>query len=156
MRPLLIVLAGACASVGTSLVVWAGLHASEPAYCEAFEGGLISTNGSERDVNLAVAQLLHEARSPAPEPEQALLASDYRESAEAWFGKEDMFGLATERASRMVREQLGRDGLPMRIEIVRGVEMPTLVFVHHESAEATASLGKRLMHCLAERGVRAR
>lgn len=156
MRSLLIVLAGACVSVGTSLAVWAGLHANEPAYCEAFQGGLISTNGSETAVNLAVAQLLDEARRPAPDPEQALEASAYHESAEAWFSKEDFSGLATERASRLVREQLGRDGLLMRIEVVRGVEMPTLVFVDHESAEATASLGKRLLHCLAVQGVRAR
>lgn len=154
MRPLLIVLAGVCASAGTSLAVWVGIRANPPIYCEPIDSGLVRTNAADHQVNLAVAQLMSDTRRPKEDPEQAMIASGYHESADAWFAKPDCFGTTQERASRLVREQTGRDGLPIRIEVIRSEKMPTLVFVEHESRDVRASLVLRLADELARQGVK--
>lgn len=156
MRALLLVVVVGCASIGTSLTVWAALQTQAPASCQLMQGGLVSTNACERIVNLAVSDLLDGSRLPSADPKLQLDASQYHESTEAWFADADFFGVATERASRLVREQLGRDGRPMRIEVIRGVEMPTLIFICHESETMTAQLGNDLAMRLANYGVRTR
>ncbi|TWU00629.1 hypothetical protein Pla108_15810 [Botrimarina colliarenosi] len=153
MRPLLIVLAGACASIGTSLVVWGALRLNEEPYCEVLNGGLVRTTASEAQVNVAVSHVLESNRSQAPSAEKSYVASNYREAADAWFSRPDVFGQSYERASRLEREQVDSEGSSMRIEVIRGVEMPTLVFMEHATPDGLRSLTQQLANELATMGV---
>ena len=153
LRPMLVVLAGACASVGTSLAVWAGLRATPTAYYEVVQDGLVRTNASEPVVNLAVAAVLKRNRIHDPASEDVLAAANYHEAADAWFSKPDLFGATHERASRLVREQVDRQGQRIRIEVLRGVDMATLIFVEHDDPDAVESLARQVATELAGKGV---
>lgn len=66
MRSLLIVLAGASASLSTSLVVWVVVASEDRPYYEVLNDGLLQTTATENQVNLAVAAVLEAKRAPPP------------------------------------------------------------------------------------------
>lgn len=153
MRPLLIVLAGLCASVTTSLVVYAAVQLEKKPFVEVLQGGLLRTNADEIALNASMSQVMNINRLPGASPEERLEASDYHEHGDVWFSRPDLFGHAQERASRMVREQLDRTGRPIRLEVLRGDDMPTLIFVHHEDRDVANRVARQLASELAECGV---
>lgn len=153
MRPLLIVLAGLCASTATSLVLYAAVQLEKKPYVEVLQGGLVRTDADDITLNASVAHVLDVNRSPAATPEEQLERAEYREHSDAWFTKPDLFGHAQERASRLVRQQLDRSGSPMQIEVLKGDDMPTLVFVHHDDREVANRVARHLALELAENGV---
>lgn len=153
MRPLLIVLAGLCASVTTSLVVYAAIQFEKKPFVEVLQGGLLRTNADEFVLNASLSQVMNINRLPGRSPEERLEASDYHEHGDVWFSRPDLFGHAQERASRMVRQQLDRSGVPMRVEVLKGDQMPTLVFVHHEDRNAANRVARQLAAELSEHGV---
>lgn len=153
MRPLLIVLAGLCASAATSLALYAAIRFEEKPFVEVMQGGLLRTSADDFTLNASVAHVLDVNRSPAATPEEQLERAEYREHSDAWFTKPDLFGHAQERASRLVRQQLDRSGSPMQIEVLKGDDMPTLVFVHHDDREVANRVARHLALELAENGV---
>jgi hypothetical protein len=153
MRPLLIVLAGLCASTATSLVLYAAVQLEKKPYVEVLEGGLVRTDADDITLNASVAHVLGVNRSPAATPEEQLERAEYREHSDAWFTKPDLFGSSQERASRLVRRQLDRAGRPIQIEVLKGEDMPTLVFVHHDDREVANRVARHLALELAENGV---
>ncbi|QDV76412.1 hypothetical protein [Botrimarina mediterranea] len=154
MRPLLIVLAGLCASTATSLAVYAAVQLERKPYVEVLQGGLVRTTAEDFVLSCSVSHVLHVNRSPAATPEEQLEKADYHEHGDVWFSKPDLFGQATERASRMVRRQLDRTGRELQIEVLQGEGMPTLVFVHHDDQEAANRVARHLAIELAENGVK--
>ncbi len=154
MRPLLIVLAGLCASVSTSLVVYAAIQLEKKPFVEVLQGALLRTNAEEMTLNNALTEVMKINRLPGKSLEERLEASDYHEHGDVWFSRPDLFGHAQERASRMVRQQLDRSGRPIRLEVLRGDDMPTLVFVHHEDRDAANRVARQLAAELTESGVR--
>lgn len=156
MRPLLIVLAGACASLGTSLAVFVAIQLDEKPYVEVLKGGLLRTSASEADLNNAVSRVLQVTRRPAKTEEQRLKQSEYCEHADAWFSQPDLFGHSSEEVSRLVRQQIDRQGRPMRIEVLKADDMATLVFIEHEDNEAATRIARQIAGELTESGVQAR
>lgn len=155
MRSLLIVMAGACASVGTSLAVWAAI-ASEPAlYCEIATDGLVRTNLEPMQVNLAVSEVLEATRPASLDPELRLENSEYVEQTTAWFSESSPMGFPVqERACRLVREQNDLGGGRTRIEILHGAEMPSLVFIEHRDDWRCHALAEMLAKQLQARGAK--
>ncbi|MEO0529671.1 MAG: hypothetical protein AAF266_03740 [Planctomycetota bacterium] len=153
MRSLLIVLAGACASLGTSLVALIALRSVDQVYYEVLDDGLVQTTASEHKVNLAVAAVLEARRPGATSTEQQLADSEYYEKAWAYFAQPGTFGQAGERASRLERKQVDRDGVWTQIEVLRGAEMPTLVFVHHDDRSTRNAIAASLGTQLADLGI---
>ncbi|QDT70836.1 hypothetical protein MalM25_37920 [Planctomycetes bacterium MalM25] len=153
MRSLLIVMAGACASVGTSLAVWAAIALEPTVYCEIATGGLVRTNLDPNQVNVAVSEVLEETRPASVDPEERLINSQYSEQATAWFAESSpLGGAAEERASRLVREQNDIGGGRTRIEILHGEEMPSLVFIEHGDDWRQHALAEMLVDRLKTRG----
>jgi hypothetical protein len=106
MRPLLIVLAGLCASAATSLVLYAAVQLEKKPYVEVLQGGLVRTDADDITLNASVAHVLGVNRSPAATP-----------------------------------------------EVLKGDDMPTLVFVHHDDREVANRVARHLALELAENGV---
>lgn len=152
MRSLLIVLAGACASAGTSLAVWAAIAMEPTVYCEITTGGLVRTNLPENLVNLSVCEVLAETRPHVADPEQQLVASEYTEQTHAWFSEAKPLGQATERASRLVRVQKDIAGGRTRIETLHGEDMPSLVFIEHDDDWRQRVIAELLAKRLESRG----
>jgi hypothetical protein len=148
MRPLLITLAGACASLGASLAVWVAIEFDERPYFEPLQGALLRTTAEAPLLQAAVDRALEMTRPHHRSLEKALEDCDYRERAEVWFTEPDMFGQVQERACRLAREQTDRTGQRLRIEVLRGDDMPALVFVHHDdpdmASRVVAHLGNEL------------
>lgn len=152
MRPALIVLAGACAAVTTSLAMWFAIRAEASAWCELVDQRLVRTNASELQVTTAVLEALRQHQPPGRLTEARLDAIEYGEHAEAWFTDPDFFGTVHERASRLVREQLDEHGKPLRVEVLRGAGMPTLVFIQHEKSDS--GFAREITDALAAQGIR--
>ncbi len=152
MRSLLIVLAGACASVGTSLAVWATIEMEPEVYCEIATGGLVRTNLLENQINLSVSEVLEATRPLSADPYLRLVNTEYHERASAWFSEPGLFGESHERACRLVREQNDASGGRTRIEILHGQDMPTLVFIEHEDDGRRHAIAEMLAERLEARG----
>lgn len=153
MRPLLVVLAGVSLSCATSLAVWAAVEFDERPYYEILEGGLLRTNAPEKYVNVAVDETLRTCRPDEGELEQRIERSCYQESADAWFTRPDVFGYAQERASRLVREQVDRFGHSMRVEVIQGPDMPTLIFLQHGNPEGAKRVAIQIAAQLSNMGI---
>jgi hypothetical protein len=72
MRPLLIVLAGLCASTATSLAIYAAIRFEEKPFVEVLHGGLLRTSANDFTLNASVSHVLGVNRSPAASPEEQL------------------------------------------------------------------------------------
>jgi len=153
MRPVLIVLAGVCASTTTSLAMWFALQSSSTAWCEVVDRRLIRTTATDNQVSDAVVAALRTHQPPGRLTEDDLNQIRYDEHAEGWFTKPDAFGAIRQRASRLVREQLDEQGRALRVEVLRGDDMPTLVFIEHESAP-DSPVAEQVADALQEQGVR--
>lgn len=152
MRPLLVSLAGLCASVATSLVVWLAVSGDTAPYYEALDGSLVRTTASDADVSAAIERALQVVRPHRRSAAEALEHCGYRERAEAWFSAPDLFGQSHERASRHSRVQADRSGRRIEVEVFRGEGMPTLVFVRHDDPERAAEVTSCLASELANLG----
>jgi hypothetical protein len=151
MRSLIVVALGASLSVSASLSMWIMLDADPSPWVEVVDGTLVRTSAAEPAVNSAVEELLSEFR-PASGDRSSLDAARYEQHADAWFSSPDWIGQKQERARRLVREQLDREGHPMRVEHLSGSEMPAMVFIDHDSADSP--LAARLAELLESRGCR--
>lgn len=152
MRAVLIVLAGVCASTTASLAMWIAVHAEESAWCEVVNKRLVRTNATELQVNQAVSAAMRRHQPAGSVTEASLTAIDYAEHADIWFTRPDVFGASRERASRFIREQLDQEGHPLRVEVLRGDDMPTLVFIEHD--EVDSPVARQVAEALATLGVR--
>jgi len=154
MRLWLLVLAGVCASAGTSLVVWAAVRSESRDYCELLDHGLVRTNADDRQVgdaiHLALESLYPQRRASVDDSEAEI---DYRQSADVWFTNPDAFGRVYERTSRLVRERVDAQGRSLKIEVLRGVDMPTLVFIEHETPHLVTRVAQQIAMQLSEMGV---
>ncbi|MEQ8849426.1 hypothetical protein [Botrimarina sp.] len=157
MRPLLVLLAFVGAPVATSLSVWAAIQTGEPPWCEVLSGSLIRTTADQHKVNVAVSDAMRRAITLSDQPsEQQLVEAEYRESADAWFSTPDWTGAVEERASRLVRQQLVPAGGVLRVDVLHGAEMPSLVFVEHEESAVEVRVCRLIERELAAHGVPAR
>ncbi len=156
MRPLLIVLAGACASVGTSGLVWLTLIEATSPYCEVVQSRLLRTTACEWQVNLAVDEALQSVRRPTSNAGQDLAEGQFRQAVDIFFTKPDLLGNCQERVSRLVRTQLDQAGQQLSVEVLRGEAMPTLVFIEHDSSETREKIAQQIATTLASQGVQRR
>lgn len=156
MRSLLIVLAGACASAATSGLVWATLVRTTAPYCEVVQASLLRTTAAEWPLNLAVAEAMERARQTDADAEQSYVESASAENTDVWFSTPNFFGQEYERVSRLTRRQVDESGNELRVEVIRGVEMPTLVFVDHASSAVQEQIVRQIAEGLAVQGVTVR
>lgn len=154
MRLLLGSLALVGLPIATSLSVWAAIESDAAPWCEELNGSLLRTNAADYDVNVAVSEAMRRLLSGSDQPtEQQFHAAEYRENADAWFTSPDLFGSTQERASRLVRQQRDADGAWLKIEVLSGADMPTLIFVEHEKASYQIEACRLVRESLAGLGV---
>ncbi|MGL4514654.1 MAG: hypothetical protein ACRCT8_16315 [Lacipirellulaceae bacterium] len=151
MRSWFVVALGATLSLSSSVCVWLVLQEKPGPWVEVVDGGLVRTTATEVQVNAAVETAMTERRE-SDRQRLTLTGSRFEQHADAWFTRPDVFGLATERARRLVREQRDAAGQQLRVVQLSGADMPSLVFVEH--ADTNSDVAERLAAILESRGCR--
>lgn len=155
MRTLLVLFAGVGASACASLVVWAALELEDrcsPHY-ELLEDRMILTNASTHTVNDVTERVLEANRPAAPTREERYDRSEFTIIGDMWFNRTDVFGCKRERIGRLVYKQRDQTGAPVRVELLRGPDTPTFIFVEHPSPDLQASVARQLAAALEASGV---
>jgi hypothetical protein len=153
MRSLLILLAGLCLSIATSLVLYTAIHWGNEPFVEVLEGGQLRTNVDEGALDAAIVHVL-KANSPADPmaEEQSAEADDYTPGV-PWFAPPDLLGRSKKWTSRLTPKQLDQFGRPLQIEVLDDGDLQSLVVVHHNDRGAANRVAHHLALKLAERGV---
>ncbi len=144
------------ASVGASLAVWSAVESRSGPWCELVDETLIRTTATESQVNQAVAEVMTEVRLPRATPEGGIAQSGYRERAACWFKQGVLVRDRSARLTSLTREELDTDGRRLLVKTLQGPEMPTLVFVEHESTGVPSTIARRIARRIEALGVKAR
>ena len=149
MRVFALVLAASAASLATSLAVWTALpRIVDGAWLEVVEGRLVRTDADVSHVHAAVWTAMAACRTEES-PDEA----GYHERAAVWFSDPGVWSPSEERLSRLVRQQRDASGGLLRVEVLSGPDMLTLVLVEQQEGPP---LAERIARELQAVGVRRR
>lgn len=135
-----------------SFVVWIALEVPEPCWFERVEGRLVRTNAADNTVNKAVEDLFRVTPDPSSGGGEWGYSIGYQQRLNSWFQEPTYFGSGEELVRSLVREQTDYQGGLLRVEVLAGREMPTLVFVEHPEPDVASGVTHKIAAALAGRG----